>query len=942
MNVRASSILKLIGIAVALICTFHASAEWATARSHPDQLLCEWNARPLNVERSTPRLSWQSKVTKQWAYQVHVATSEDALKSQAPDLWDSGKIESGSSLNIAYSGKPLRSRQTCHWRVRVWSSEQDQPGQWSKPATWEMGLLNADDWKAKWIHADVPKPVKPTPALKRWYELAGHSVDKNGNAQLTGAKRLRRVAPATWFRKTFTVSKPIAKARLYSSAGGYVEVFLNGKKVSDRMMNPAQTDFQKRILYDVDDVEGLLTNDDQQQNRHTISAHLGEGFYGQNVAFNPAFRYGQPLLIIQLELTYDDGEIETIASDASWLTHPSPVIKNNVYAGEVYDARLEIPKKFELPSRKTATNWKPAAEAINSPTERLEAQLLPPVSQARSITPVAVLNPEPEVWVFDFGQNFTGLATLNLSETSLTAGQAIYLRYSEWADEKGNINQLSDGAFATTVHQVDCYIAKEENESDWTPSFTWHGFRYVEITGLTEKPTIDLLTGHLIRSGVNQRGTFVSSDPHLNRIHQTALWTYESNLISIPSDCPIRERCGWTGDAHATVTMSNCNFDMGSFWEKYLDDFRTNEQKSPCIVPGKRGFSSTPDWAVAQVLIAWEHYLNYADKQTLAEHYSQLQKFMTHYHSLQKDGIIPVGYGDWCDPVKTPGTPRVGGAGKPQWTPPAITTTALFVYASKIMTSIANVLHDPSQAAMYKSWSDKSARAFHEQFFDAARNSYGSQTADSMALSFGIVPENLVDAVAASLKQNVTVDWQGHASVGALGHRWLYPALSKAGYTDTAMGTFHAKGHPGFHYLFDDLNGTSLWERKGAFDPVTMEAPDRSLSHPFQGGYDSWFYHGLGGVQPDPKTPGYKHFFLQPVFPKTLDWVRVDFNSHYGPIKSHWERIDSKIRWTVSIPPNTTATIKVQDSSIRERILTPGQHILTVSDTAKSVSRKPF
>ncbi|KAA1261312.1 Arylsulfatase [Rubripirellula obstinata] len=925
-------------VVVAAIIT---SINVATAGSNPHQLLCEWNSQPLNVERPSPRLSWQSKIPQQQAYQIHVATSPDRLTSETPDLWDSGKVVSSSSLNIGYDGKPLVSRQGCHWRVRVWANKDGQPGQWSEPAKWEMGLLNPDDWTAKWIRASDPKLAESNDALNRWYELAGHSIDKNGNDQVTGAERLRGVFPATWFRKTFTVSKPIAKARLYSTAGGYVETFLDGKKISDRVMNPAQTDFQKRILYDADAVEDLLEQDSKRDGQHTLSAHLGEGFYGQNVAFNPRFRYGPPLLIMQLELTFDDGSTQTIATDDSWLTHPSPIIKNNVYAGEVYDARLELQDKFDGLKQQANYDWKPAAEANESPTERLEPQLLPPVTKVRDIVPVAVLNPRPDVWVFDFGQNFTGLATLNLSETSLSTGQAVYLRYSEWADEEGNINQSSDGAFATTVHQVDCYIAGDENQASWTPSFTWHGFRYVEVTGLSQPPTVELLTGHLIRSGVSQRGTFASSDPHLNRIHDTAVWTYESNLISIPSDCPIRERCGWTGDAHATVTMSNCNFDMAAFWEKYLDDFRTNDQKSPCIVPGKRGASSTPDWAVAQVLIAWEHYLNYADKQTLAEHYSRLQDFMAHYHSLQKDGIIPVGYGDWCDPVKVPGTPRVGGAGKPQWTIPAITTTALFVHASKIMSQIAAVLNDNNGKKTYDSWSQTSAQAFHKKFFDVAKKTYGSQTADSMALSFGIVPDELRDAVADSLSQNVTVDWRGHASVGALGHPWLYLALADAGYADTALGTFHAKGHPGFHYLFDDLNGTSLWERKGAFDPATMEAPDRSLSHPFQGGYDSWFFQGLGGIRPDPEKPGYQHFFLQPVFPKNLDWVQVDFETHYGTIKSHWKRIEDKIQWTVTVPPNTSATIKVQDDSVSGRVLPPGEHVLNVSGIRIAEASKP-
>lgn len=910
----------LFGLLLSSVACFVSYA--AASDIAPAKLLCEWSDFPLNVDRPAPRLSWHSHVSTQKAWQIHVASTLDLLNAETPDLWDSGKVDSSGSLNIGYDGTPLKSRQTCHWRVRVWGDLDASPRQWSEPATWEMGLLNPEDWNAKWIRAAKQNPVDSFPVLDRWLELAGESIDQKGNPQTLGAERLRGVTPATWFRKSFEVSKPVAKARLFSTAAGYVEVFLDGKPVSQRVMNPAQTDFKKRILYDVDAVENLLGPD-----QHVLSAHLGEGFYGQNVAFQPKFRYGTPLLMMQLEITYDDGTTEVIATDGSWLTLPSPVIKNNVYAGEVYDARLESALRS---TQQDVDGWSPAAEAKHSPTQRLEAQRLPPVTQVRDVKPVSIFHPRPDVWVFDFGQNFTGVTTLNLDDLALSAGDALFLRFSEWADKEGNINQLSDGAFATTVHQVDCYIANGENDREWTPSFTWHGFRYVEVTGLANEPGLDLLTGHLVRSGVSQRGTFESSDPHLNRVHQTAVWTYESNLVSIPSDCPIRERCGWTGDAHATVTMSNCNFEMAAFWEKYLGDFRTNDQKSPCIVPGKRGASSTPDWAVAQVLIAWEHYLNYADRQTLREHYPGLQAFMNHYHSLHKNGVIEVGYGDWCDPVKVPGTPRVGGAGKPQWTTPAITTTALFVRASNIMQQIAGILDDTAAAEKYGSWSKASSQAFHEEFFDTEQKTYGSQTADSMALSFNIVPQELRAAVADSLNQDVTVNWKGHASVGALGHPWLYQTLADAGYADAALGTFHAKGHPGFHYLFDDLNATSLWERKGAFDPETMPAPQRSLSHPFQGGYDAWFFQGLGGIRPDANMPGYQHFYLQPVFPAGLEWVRVDFESHYGLIKSHWQRDGDAVNWTVTVPPNTSATVRNNDAEIDGQVLTPGEHTLSI------------
>ncbi|TWU33204.1 family 78 glycoside hydrolase catalytic domain [Novipirellula artificiosorum] len=917
-----------LAIVVGTLCL--CSSPSCLANEKPWGLQCEWETKPLNVENGTPRLSWKSEVARQTAYQIQVASSAEKLEANSGDHWDSGKVNRSESVCIEYRGSPLSSRQVCHWRVRVWSDAQTEAGPWSEVATWEMGLLQPSDWQAKWIRAGELNPAKETPALRHWYVLAGHTLDKNDQPTRVGEERLRKMVPATWFRKSFEVTQPIAKARLYSTAAGYVEVFLDGEPISDRIMNPGQTDFDRRILYDVDAVEDRLTPSD-----HVLTAHLGQGFYGQNAGFGTKFDYGDPQVLLQLEITYADGTRQTIATDTTWLTLPSSVIKNNVYAGEFKDSSFE------------KDQWIHAIESSEVPTQKLEAQRQPAVRVVRDLKPVAILEPKPGVYVYDFGQNFTGVVTLDMRDAPLPARTGVFLRYAEWADKNGSIDQSSDGSFATGIHQVDAFVTGDREANLYTPAFTWHGFRYVEVTGIPSgeslpspqwmdrKPSLEMLTGHLVRSGVATRGKFECSDPHLNRVHETALWTYESNLISLPSDCPIRERCGWTGDAHATLTMSNLNFDMAALWEKYLGDFETSPHVSPAIVPGKRGGNSHPDWAVAQVLIAWERYLHDGDEQTLTQHYRRMQRFLDHFWSKRnEDGIITSGYGDWCDPVRKPGQPREGGRGTPQQTPPAITSTALFVYAADLMSRIAAMVGEPNTSQTYRDWRDQAARSFHAVFFDSQSQTYGSQTADAMALSFGIVPASDQAAVARSLNRDVLDNWKGHASVGALGHRWLYPALSDAGYGETALGTFYAQGHPGYFYLFDELRGTSLWERKGAFDPATMTAPVRSLSHPFQGGYDAWFYQGLGGIRPDPQAAGYKHFFLHPCFAKPLDWVRVDFDSRYGPIQSHWAResIDGveKIRWTIAVPPNTSATIHLSGNENDGRLLEPGQHVLLI------------
>ena len=892
------------------------------AASKPIELTCDHRTNPVGVEKPAPNLSWKlSENASQKAFRVQVASTAALLETGTPDLWDSEWVNSEISQNIPYAGAALASRQQCFWRVTVRCAGSDKP-EWSDVARWEMALLHPDDWSAQWVRSVENPPVEESDALKAWMFAAANirklktqrrpSDWQPGTVLPKEVQRLRALEPATWLRKDFVIRKKVTKARLYSTAAGYGDFFLDGRKLGKRVFNPAQTDFDKRILYDVDVLDDVL-----KPGQHTIAARLGQGFYGQNAGFSDTkFYYGRPAVLAQLEVTYEDGSTETIVSDASWKTRSSAIVKNNVYAGEVFDGRL-FSSTWNLPGADLSA-WADAESLETSPTRRLEVGALPPIEVVRRVQPVEVLNPAPGVWVFDFGQNFTGFVEMETQRLGLPSGEAVWLRYAEWADAEGNIGMNSGGGFATKVNQVDAYIAGEGAPLVWRPAFSWHGFRYVEIAGLSKQPDPSLLSGCLVRSSVKPVGRFRCSDAHVNRIHETALWTYESNLIGLPSDCPIRERCGWTGDAHAALTLSNYNFDMALFWEKYLADFGTSRNISPAIVPGKRSNNGKPDWPVAQVFIAAEHYLFHHDLSLVRREYPRMQQFMEYYHRTQKEWLFTIGFGDWCDPVKKPGAKRVGGRGKPQQTSVAATTTALFVKGCRDMKLLAAALGKKADAERYADWARQASMAFHKAFFKQDAGSYGSQTANAMALEFDIVPEAERTRVAKALNRDVLDVWGGHFSVGALGQRWLYPALADNGYADTAFNIFHAKGHPGFHYLFDELNGTSLWERKGAFNPKTMKQPERSLSHPFQGGYDAWFFLGLGGIRPEPEKPGFKRVILRPCFPRALEWTDVEYDSPYGLIQSRWERKGDTLTWEITLPPNTTGILKPLGKEIME------------------------
>lgn len=908
-----------------------ANAQASTSQAVPDKLLVEGEVTPLNVHSDNPRLSWHSNVESQSHYQIQVAPDRSSLVKGTATLWDSGKVGSAKSINIEYAGKKLATGDTAFWHVRVWHEGNDKPTDWSTAQFWEMGLLDESDWKANWIQVTQPTVAERSAALENWIAHAANKNVLKDDVQEHVIDKLSSQPTASMFRRQFTVSKTLQKARLHSTAAGYYEVYLSGKKVSDRLMDPGQTDYDRRILYNTDDVSSLVA-----KGQNTIAVHLGSAWYNEEIAFSKHDRdlsYGQASFIVQLELLYDDGSRDYITSDGQWVSHPSPILKEGLFSGEFYDAA-----KFD---RNWNTNtddaelkgWRKVHVLPAWPTKQLEPQRLPPIRAVRNLSPKSIRETREGVWVVDFGQNFTGVPTLDLTQLDLADGQAIFLRYAEWADSSGNISQKSGGR-APLLKQVDAYVSTGEEKSSWTPTFSWHGFRYMEVTGLSSAPEPAAITAHLLRSDVKRSGTFVSSDALLNRIHDMALWSYEGNLMGLPMDCPIRERAGWTGDAHAALITGNYNFDMQTFWRKYLGDFQTSTHVAPAIVPGRRSHGGNFDWAVAEVLIAWELWRHHGDKKILHDQYESLLEYMQAAEDKLEGSLIRVGYGDWCDPVRKPGMERVGGRCTPQETSPTITSSALYAHAADLMSRISSLLDRQDDSARFSELYDSVSKQFHREFYDPVTGHYGSQTADAMALRFGIAPIELRQTVADALNRDVVESWGGHASVGALGQTYLYLALSDYGYADTAFNIFKAEGYPGYSYLLDELHATTLWERKGGFDPAAdptgKTAPGRSLNHPFHSGYDGWFYEGLGGIRPLENSVGYQVFELRPNFVTDLEFVEVSYTSDYGTIESNWRRDGEVVEWNFRVPNNSKAWVTVPGKP--KRLFKAGKYSIVVGD----------
>lgn len=930
MNLRLIGFLfLLVNLAGCQGTTLHSHSE-SDISSPPNHLLVEGQSSPLNIHDATPGLSWHANVTTQAYYQIHVASSQDILMTEQPDLWDSGKVQQRRSLHIPYQGKPLTSNQSAYWRVRVWEPETEQSSAWSEVHAWQMGLIDKRDWQAQWIQMAQEAVAPVTEQTLKWMRLAADlenpALSQSKRAtQLKVLEQLKGQPTAAKFRRDFTLSdQAIVSARLHSTAAGYYEIYINGQAVSERMMDPGQTDYDKRILYNTDVVNSLL-----KTGRNSLAVHLGSGWYNEDIAFsrwaNPdkqgstikrrTLAYGQPSFIAQLEVTYADGSQQIIGTDERWKSHASDILKEGLFSGELFDANQSLDGWQH--GMTGLEQWQSVKVLSEWPTQSLEPQLLPPITKVKRVDPVTILQPEQGVWVVDFGQNFTGVPTLNIAQLNLLPQQMITLRFAEWVDVYGNISMKSGGG-APLLKQVDGYIASGRDNATWTPRFTWHGFRYVEIRGLNEAPTLDAIHAHLIRSNVERTGHFESSDLLLNRIHETALWGYESNLMSVPMDCPIRERAGWTGDTHAAMITGNYNFDMDNFWRKYLGDFRTATFTAPAVVPGRRTHGGKFDWAAAEIMIAWEHYRHHGDSEVFAKQYESMQEYMQAAESKLDNDLLRIGYGDWCDPVVSPGTPRVGGRCRPQHTTPTQTSSALLAHTANLMAKISLILDKSENAQYYMLLFERIKGQFNTEFFDDKTGFYGSQTSSSMALMFDIAPSTARAQIAQAIDADVRLAWNGHASVGALGQTYLYRALSDYGHGETAFNIFLAEGYPGYRYLFEELNTTTIWERKGFYDPSKdpngTDAPGFSLNHPFHTGYDGWFYEGLGGLRPLSYTVGFQDFALSPVFVNGLSFADVKYRTGYGDIRSQWQRDNGVVKWTFTIPSNSSALVLLPKS----------------------------
>ncbi|NJX14327.1 family 78 glycoside hydrolase catalytic domain [Tamlana crocina] len=715
----------------------------------------------------------------------------------------------------------------------------------------------------------------------------------------------RKTHPSVLLRKSFSITKEVTSAEVAICGLGLYELYLNGKKVGDRVLDPAQTSYDKRAFYVRHDITEAISKN------NSVGVMLGNGFYGQNMAFWPGLAYGNPRAILVLNILYKDGTKEQIVTDESWKAHSSPILFDNIYLGETYDARAELSDwstfKFD------DTSWE-TPEIMKAPTQNLLEQDLEPMRKIRTVTPIATWKAE-KGWILDMGQNMTGWLAISVKEKE---GTVVKMRFAEHLmPDKQNIDPASTGIHVTGNTQTDVYICKGDGIETWEPRFTYHAFRYVQIEGLSKTPDLSQFTGWLVRTDAERIGTFKCSDPLINKFYDVSMWTIEDNIQGLLSDCPHRERCAWMGDAYVVAEAASFNFDLKHLWQKTSSDMETvlgvskahfkdpfpYDSRAPSnISVGKRlCLQARPDWGAATIMVPWFSYVYYGDTAIIEGAWDMMEGWMAYLdEKVQEDGIINGGFGDWCPPG---GNPEMD-------TPPALTSTALYYQSLTSMEKMALVLDKKEVASKYAEKAKFVKTAFNKTFFNVETKSYGSQTGNAFALYSGLVPEGLEQLVADNLANLIMKDKNGHYSTGIFGHRPLYTVLNDYGHDAVTKHLWSITDYPSLGFMTEEHDltvwpeGVSNWDKKERYYR-------HSFNHPMQSGFAASFHESLGGIRPDEDFPGFERFILRPTFLSGLQWCEATHKSPRGEIESSWKKEGSQIIWSISVPDNSEAIIQL-------------------------------
>ncbi|MES2376871.1 MAG: family 78 glycoside hydrolase catalytic domain [Bacteroidota bacterium] len=827
-------------------------------------LKCEYLVDPIAIDNQYPTLSWQmvsaENSKSQKAYKILVASTLTLLAENKGDYWNSGIVHLSNSIQVSYGGKRLNSRQKLYWKVMIWD-EKNQPSAWSKTASWGMGLLKPSDWKAKWIGA----MEDPTP-----------------NAAIT--------YPAPYFRKEFSTAKKIKQAKVYISGLGFYELYINGKKIGDQVLAPAVTNYDerplKKLLYHYDDqsTQRVLYNTfdvtgNINQTKNAIGILLGNGWYNQrDRTIEGTLWYDLPKVIFQLEITYTDGSKSIIVSDKSWKTTTGPLLKDGIFTGENYDARLAL-NGWDKTGYNDA-KWK-SAMFVKAPTGALQPQLAPFDKVTRVLTPKFDGKTKDSVYTYHLDETVSGWASITVNGN---AGNRIKIRYiSEEGDDYG---------------QFDTYTLKGGEAETWEPKFTWHVFRKIEVISQGVIFDAGSIRVKDVHTDVEANGTFECSNPLLNKINTAYLKTQLANLHgSLSSDCPHRERLGYTGDGQVAMESAVLSFNMPQFYRKWfndMDDARNHKTGFVTHTAPFAGGGGGPAWGSAYVIMPWLYFNYYGDTTLLKQHYGGMKQWVEYLQTrTDEKGIItheePKGWclGDWCTPDRVQ-------------IPEPFVNTAYYYHVADLMAKAASVLGKKDDRTKFTTLAKQIKTDFNTAYFNPTTNAYwqSRQGAEVFALAFGLADGENYNRVLNTLLNHLE-KLNYHFDTGILGTPLLLKILAQNNRDDIAYKIMSQEKGVGFGYLLDDKNST-LWESWNG---------GGSHTHPMFGSVVEWLYSSIGGIKTDADNPGLKHFIIAPKPVGDLTYCKSSYNSLYGKIRSEWKTKEKgNLEILIEIPENTSAT----------------------------------
>ncbi|AQS94341.1 hypothetical protein BXQ17_09820 [Polaribacter sp. BM10] len=874
-----------------------------------DKLLVNTQQNPSTIESKQPLFSWtvdaEGNNKSQSAYHILVATSEENLNENDANVWNSDKVISDKSTFVKYQGKPLKALQHYFWKVKIWD-EKGTASNWSAVQEFEMGLMDNKNWgDSKWI--TLNKDTRTSAYQFRDY--------KTGKMKNQPAKKVNGFA-ASYFRNELKIDKKIENAQVYICGLGYYELFLNGEKVGDHVLDPAPSNYNKQAYYVNYDITSAL-----KSGKNAFGIILGNGFYGQNISWKrdpeseKDMAYGPPTVKCLVKLQYTDGTSSDFYTDEQWKEATGPIVFNNIYGGDTYDANFELGNWTSVGFNDTT--WGNAK--IASPKLRtISAQQMPAIKKLKELSPTRVFKGTDGEWIVDFGQNIAGWVKINVEEKK---GQLIDIITTEALLTNGkDIFKGSTGGGANGMTQVYKYICKGNDLESWEPKFSYHGFRYAKIKGISRKPDADMIKAVLVATDIQETGSFSSSDALLNKMHDISKWTIVDNVHGIPEDCPHREKCGWLGDAHAFCEYALYNYDMYDFYKKYMEDIKTQMrptkghnnpelkfQVPTMIAPGKRTSTYAKiDWGVATMYLPWYNYKFYGDDEIVKDYYEPMKGLTDFYLNFKgENGIMQDGMGDWCPPLwdrrKNPSAMECD---------PIISANAYFYDVLGIMEKFAKMNNDAVYETKMKKEKEALLKAFNQQFLVDIPNTkhkwYQSQTATVQALQFNMVPASEIETVVNGLVHNIVEVKGGHHSTGIHGNRYIYTVLSKYGKADLAYQILTTPDFPSQTYVMN--SGFTTWPER-QFIWEEMEGPSNSLNHPMHSGFAAYFYESLGGIQSSTEKAGFKQFIVNPEFSGQISSTQVSVPTPFGSIKNNWTSEGGLLTMNLEVPFNTEAKI---------------------------------